>query len=141
MHTLIDHVYNEATHSYSVTIGTDIGQFSGTVMCRPEDYQFEASYFGYELAELKAMVQYARAKRDFYNAQIAALARFWREMSSTRTYDTNAFWVKKIKLRLDELAEERDIWVHKITAIRDIYHTRITQTDTVNARRRAKEGR
>ena len=139
MYTLIEHTYNAETHTYYVTIGTDIGQFSGTVVCRPEDYRFEATYFGYEMAERKALIKYARAKRDYCKAQIEALARFWHEMSATRTYDPTAFWVKKIKLRLDELVEDRDMWIHKIAAMKQSYRYAIEKTDKVNAIRRRKE--
>ena len=63
-------------HQYHVTIGTDMGQFSGTVVCRSEDYKNESRYFGFELAEIKAEIQYARAKRNYYEAQLKALLSF-----------------------------------------------------------------
>ena len=52
-HTLIKNTKpNE--HAYSVTIGTDMGQFTGEVECRKEDWDHESRYFGFELSEIKA---------------------------------------------------------------------------------------
>ena len=36
-----------------------MGEFVGTAVCNEEDYQFESEYFGYELAEIKAEIEYA----------------------------------------------------------------------------------
>ena len=67
--TLIENTYYESDHTYLVTIGTDMGEFTGCAQCEPADYDYESRYFGWELAEIKANLQYARAKRKYYIAQ------------------------------------------------------------------------
>ena len=135
-HTLIHSgVAVDNPHQYNVVIGTDMGQFSGTVICREEDYDHESKFFGFELAELKAEIEYARAKKRFYSAQQKALQEFWRDMSSTRTYDIDAFWVKKMRERLDIIDEKRIYWTTRVAHLRNVYHVRVVTFDTLKQRR------
>jgi hypothetical protein len=126
-HTLINNTFCDGR--YTVTIGTDLGQFTGSTFCRVEDREHMSDYFGWELAEIKAEIQYARAQRKFYLAQIGALAEFWRDMSGTRTYDQDAFWVKKMRKKLDALTKKRDEWDARITHLKNLYHIRILAFD------------
>lgn len=117
-------------HQYNVVIGTDMGQFSGTVVCRPEDYAHESKFLGYELAEIKAEIAYARAQRDHWNARLKALTQFWREMADTRSYNVDAYWVKKIRKEVDENSRlQRDFWNNRITYLKEVYHLKIITFD------------
>ena len=139
-HTLIHAgIAKDNEHLYNVTIGTDMGQFSGSVECRPEDYNHESRFFGFELAELKAEIEYTRAKKKFYDAQIAALTRFWEEMKGTRTYDLDAFWVKKMRERLKDLEADRNFWANRAWYLRDRYRTKIIAFDTMYKHRKTGE--
>ena len=132
-HTLIDNsIIND--HDYCVTIGTDIGQFKGVAKCRPEDYKNESKYFGWELAEIKAEIEYARAKRKHYEAELKALTDFWRDMANTRTYDIDAYWVKKMRKKIDAVSEQREYWANQVNALKDAYHVNIVTFDALNSR-------
>lgn len=133
-HTLISHDYDADSHVYIVTIGTDMGQFTGAAMCQPEDYQYETKYTGWELAELKAEIEYARAKRNDYNAQTESLLRFWRDMSKTRTFDPNAYWVKQLKRRVDDLDKARNTWHDRVLALKELYRRKVVINDEMNKR-------
>lgn len=126
-HTLIEN-YN-TDHIYVVTIGTDMGEFTGRVVCQPADYEHELKFFGYELAEMKAEIQYARAKRKFYNAQLSALTEFWRNMSNTRSYDLDAFWVKKMRETVDNIKHKFEFWTDRVQSLKAIYYERIKDFD------------
>lgn len=127
-HTLVENIKPDP-HTYLVTIGTDIGQFTGAVECRAEDWQYESQYFGFELAELKAEIAYARAKRNEYNAQLAALTQFWREMSTTRTFDENAYWVKKMRSRIDDIDYKILYWRDRVSVLKQMYYNKIQWFD------------
>ena len=138
-HTLIHSgVAVDNPHQYNVVIGTDMGQFSGTVICRPEDYAHESRFLGYELAEIKAEIEYARAKRKYYDAQLKALTEFWRDMMQTRTYDIDAFWVKKMRNKVDDIEVTREFWTNRIKTLKEIYHTKILDFDAAVAARKRK---
>ena len=139
-HTLIHSgVAVDNPHQYNVVIGTDIGQFSGTVICRPEDYAHESKFLGYELAEIKAEIEYARAKRKYYDAQLKALTEFWRDMAQTRTYDIDAFWVKKMRNKVDDIEVTREFWTNRIKTLKEVYHTKILDFDAAVVARKRKD--
>lgn len=137
-HTLIQTNYDAENHMYQVLIGTDIGSFWGSSICREEDYQFESEYFGYELAEIQAEIAYARAKRNHWDARLKALTDFWKKMSDTRTYSVDAFWVKKIRKEVDDAYNKRNMWKSRIDGLKEAYHARIVDRDASNKRLRAK---
>lgn len=137
--TLIKNGISADGRLYNVIIGTDIGQFSGTVEIRPEDEPCRSNYFGWELAEIKANIQYARAKKKHYDAQLCALKEFWGNMSKTRTYDDTAFWVKKIKQQIKDLEFTVKWWKDRIVYLKETYHLKITTFDSLNAKRKRCE--
>lgn len=136
--TLIENTYYESDHTYLVTIGTDMGEFTGYAQCEPADYDYESRYFGWELAEIKANLQYARAKRKYYNAQLKSLTEFWREMSATRNYNIDAFWVKKIRAKVDDITFTRNWWNDRIKYLKESYHNKITVFDSSKPIKRKK---
>lgn len=137
-HTLIETLHDVNQHAYVVTIGTDMGQFTGAAQCHEEDYEFESEYFGYELAELQAEIAYARAKRDHWNSRLKALTDFWKKMRNTRTYDVDAYWVKQMRKEVDEASYNRCAWAKRIIILKDSYRARIVDRDATNQRLRAK---
>ena len=126
-HTLISAVMYE--NDYVVTIGTKLGEFTGATTCKPEDQAFKSHYLGFELAEIKAEIAYARAERNRAHNELTALLHFWRDMSKTRTFDESAFWVKKIKQRTDALTDEYHSWEEKITALQNLYVIKVRDFD------------
>jgi len=138
--TLIKNGISVDGRQYNVIIGTDMGQFSATVEIRPEDESCRSNYFGWELAEIKANIKYARAKKKYYDAQVKVLKEFWGNMSKTRTYDDAAFWVKKIEQQIEDLELTVKWWKNKINYLKETYHLKITTFDSFNAQRnRCKE--
>ena len=133
-HTLIENIKLDP-HTYLVTIGTDMGQFTGAVECREEDWDHESQYFGFELAQLKAEIEYARAKKKDYNAQLKALNQFWRDMAGTRTYDIDAFWVKKMRARVDDINDQYRYWANRVKDLKTAYHVKIATFDALNKKR------
>ena len=133
-HTLIENIKLDP-HTYLVTIGTDMGQFTGVAECREEDWDRESQYFGFELAEMKAEIEYARAKRKYYDAQLKALTKFWKNMSDTRSYDIDAFWVKKMRVAVDEVDNKKKFWADRVSYLKETYHKVIVTFDSLNTKR------
>lgn len=136
-HKLIETLHDADQHTYVVTIGTDMGQFAGAVQCRKEDYGNESRYFGFELAEIKAEIDYARAQRNYWNARAKALSEFWKDMSQTRTYDIDAFWVKKMRITLDNAMHKRTYWADQVKTLKAAYYEKIKGFDLANSKRKS----
>ena len=132
-HTLIENIKPEP-HTYLVTIGTDLGQFTGTTVCREEDWLHENEIFGFTLAEIKAEIEYAKAKKRVFNAQLKALTEFWRDLSDTRSYNMHDFWVKQMRIKINDIAWQRDYWTTRIKNLKIKYHDCITTRDIALAK-------
>lgn len=132
-HTLIENIKPEP-HTYLVTIGTDLGQFTGATVCREEDWSHENEIFGFTLAEIKAEIEYAKAKKRFFNAQLKVLQEFWYDLSDTRSYNMDDFWVKKMRIKISDIAWQRDYWTTRIKDLKIEYHDRITTRDIALAK-------
>lgn len=137
--TLIKNGISADGRLYNVIIGTDMGQFSATVEIRPEDEICRSNYFGWELAEIKANIKYARAKKKHYDAQLRVLQEFWENMAQTRTYDDTAFWVKKIHEQIKDLEMVAKWWKNRIDYLKETYHLKITTFDALNGKRKRCE--
>jgi hypothetical protein len=137
-HKLINCI-NPTEHSYQVTLGTDMGQFTATVDCRKEDWVYESRYFGFQLAEIKCEIEYARAKKKHYQAQLKALTEFWRNMSTTRNYDQDAFWVKQMRKKVDDIQLMIDFWDNRIKRCKVLYYEKIVTRDKLNETKETKE--
>ena len=129
-HTLINNSYSD--NKYTVTIGTDIGTFTGEVICRPEDQPHRLDYFGWQLAEIKAEIQYTRAKSNYWKARAKALTEFWRDLSATRTYNPQAFWVKKIRKACDHAFAQIEFWSKQTQILKEGYHDLIVEFDATH---------
>ena len=65
--------YDEASgHSY-VKIGTDCGIFEGHAFLHPEDSEVASSFFGCEIAEYRATLEYFKKKLHFLNIRQLSL--------------------------------------------------------------------
>lgn len=123
---------------YTVKIGTDIGEFTGEVFCRIEDRDHQSDYFGWELAEIKAEIQYARAKKKFYEAQLKSITEFWHEMAETRNYDPDAFWVIQMRKKVNKIYDAKELWVNRITALKTNYYAKVLSMDAFAKKRKEK---
>ena len=125
-------------HTYKVTIGTEIGQFTGVVECLPEDFPHESSNFGFTLAETKAMIAYGRSKRNNAQQRLAALQSFLGKMCNTRTFDADAYVYKKLVQECENLRTEIRHWRQEVDHLKFWYAEQIRQRDAFF---RAREGK
>jgi hypothetical protein len=125
----------EKDHVYTVVIGTDMGQFEGSVFCRPEDRDHESSYFGWEQAEIRATEKYAKAKIKNYAARLKALTDFLGMMSNTRTFSADAYWVKKMEQEIEDLRQIQRDWKRYARHLEEQYHLNIVNFDNFNSTR------
>ena len=128
-YTLINAEYNPDTKISTVTIGTDIGPFTAVSICRKEDLPNESKYFGCQVAEWKALRQYAKAKLQLSKARISSLCSYWRVMSETRNYNIDAYWVKKLRDQIDAETKVKDLWEKRICDINAVIVTSIATRD------------
>ena len=115
-----------------VTIGTELGQFSASVTCQPEDYDYFSNYHGCHLAELKATMKYFKYKKNLIKAQMTALDHFYSSMKNTRTFDGNAYYVKQLAAHYSRLSQQVQECTHSIKKLQEAYHACIVAHDEHN---------
>lgn len=135
-HTLIKNTVCD--HVYTVTIGTELGQFTASVFCRPEDRLHEIRYIGWELAEIKAEIKYSLAKKRKYENQFEIMNRYLRDMSNTRNYNESAYYVKQLHMRIEEIVEKINAEKMLINKLRNIYHEKILLFEEAKKRIKVK---
>lgn len=132
MYKLISAKYDTETMASIVTIGTDLGIFEGIVTIREEDVPYASRYFGCELAELKAYINYAKAKMKYYRAQKKALVDFFKTMKDTRTWDAEAYYVYQLDRHIQEVNDNYHRWKRIVNQCNDSYHKLVIDRDKAN---------
>lgn len=94
----------------TVTIGTDLGEFTGETTCKDSDRENMSQIFGCEVAELKAWRKYAKARAAVEGYKLKALKDFCAKMEKTRTFDSNAYWYKQLLVEMRDTKEKRNHW-------------------------------
>lgn len=134
MYKLISAKYDTETMASIVTIGTDLGIFEGIVTIREEDVPYASRYFGCELAELRAYINYAKAKVKYYSAQRTALVNFYKTMKDTREFNTNAYYVKQLDRHIQEVTEQKNSWNRIVHECQKAYHKLVLRRDEMNTK-------
>ena len=61
-------------------------------------------------------------------------------MSATRNYDTEAYWVNKMRARVNDIEFTRNYWADRVDDLKTAYHVKIGNFDAMNAKRERREG-
>lgn len=94
----------------TVTIGTDLGAFTGVSPCQDADRENFSQFFGCEIAELKAWRKYAKARKAVENTKLKALKEYAYRMEHTRNFDPSAYWYKQLIAEIAETSSRREQW-------------------------------
>lgn len=131
---LIFSEHDKNNHISTVVINTDLGEFTGIVLCQPCDYKHESRYFGCQLAELKAVMQYASAKRAAAANQLKGLDKYYKMMANTRNFCADDYWVRKLKDALCAAANDVQYWKDYRKSLKQTYASLIVSRDKHNTK-------
>lgn len=122
-----------------VRIGTDLGEFEGIAECLIEDMDYFSNYFGCRIAELRALVKYAKAKVKYYKAQLGALRNFKNTMQDTRNWSPNDFYWKKLEQHIAETQQQILHWMKIRDSRQDAIRAAIKERDVYNEKMRGNK--
>lgn len=88
----------------TIVLATELGEFVGTARLNPEDKA--SSFFGCELAELRAKLKYFKIKKK--NAYIAwkTFSDFEYNLEQGKDYSVHSYEARKVRRRMYELGRE-----------------------------------
>ena len=95
--------FDQATKSSRVTITTELGDFHGYADLHPEDCDYESSFTGCHIAEMRARCKYWKALRKQYKTERKALVEMATAVGSLRTAAEHYKVINMFEKRIGEL--------------------------------------
>lgn len=98
--------YNENTGLSSVTISTDLGEFTGYSKLHPEDVEIASKYAGCRYAEMRAGIKYMKAKARISKYTLDYLNKIYKNLKQMKSFDENYKGAKLLEKEIYLLEDE-----------------------------------
>lgn len=134
---LIESHYDEESGISFVALNTDLGKFYGyAFLNKEEDAEIASAYFGCELAEMDATLQYYQHKRNLLSQGLEALYRFRVDLKRNSQYNSESFEVQLLDKRIGQKENQKrlyDVMIKNLkNAIKERPEQRIENIKLVN---------
>lgn len=134
---LIEAHFDEESGISYVTLDTDLGKFYGyAFLNKEEDAEIASAYFGCELAEMEATLQYYDKKRYLLAQGLEALYSFRVDLKRNPQYNSESFEVQLLDRRIGQKENQKRIYDVMIKNLKNAIKTRpeqrIKNIETIN---------
>lgn len=124
---LIEAHFDEESGTSCVTLNTDLGKFYGYAFLNEEDAEIASAYFGCELAEMEATLQYYDKKRHLLAQGLEALYSFRVDLKRNPQYNSESFEVQLLERRINQKENQKRIYDVMIKNLKNAIKTRPEQ--------------
>ena len=125
---LIESHYDEGSGMSYVVLNTDLGKFYGNAFLnQEEDAKIASAYFGCELAEMDATLQYYSHKRSILAQGLEALYRFRTDLKRNPQYNSESFEVQLLEKRISQKENQKHLYDVMIKNLKNAIKTRPEQ--------------
>ena len=125
---LIESHFDEESGISCVTLDTDLGKFYGyAFLNKEEDAEIASAYFGCELAEMEATLQYYDYKRFLLAQGLEALYRFRTDLKRSPQYNSESFEVQLLEKRIKQKETQKHLYDVMIKNLKNAIKTRPEQ--------------
>ena len=125
---LIEAHFDEESGISCVTLDTDLGKFYGyAFLNKEEDAEIASAYFGCELAEMEATLQYYDKKRYLLAQGLEALYSFRVDLKRNPQYNSESFEAQLLDRRIDQKENQKRIYDVMIKNLKNAIKTRPEQ--------------
>ena len=125
---LIEAHFDEESGISCVTLDTDLGKFYGyAFLNKEEDAEIASAYFGCELAEMEATLQYYDKKRYLLAQGLEALYSFRVDLKRNPQYNSESFEVQLLDKRINQKENQKRIYDVMIKNLKNAIKTRPEQ--------------
>lgn len=108
---LIKSNYDEESGISYVELNTDLGKFYGyAFLNKEEDADIASAYFGCELAEMDATLQYYNHKRFLLAQGLEALYRFRVDLKRNPQYNSESFEFELLEKRIKQKKNQKRLY-------------------------------
>ena len=119
MFKLVYSDFNKITGISTVTLSTDLGEFTGTAKLHEDDAESASNYFGCQIAETRALIEYSKRKKQVVRQQYLMLKNLYTNISQTKTFDKNCVSARKMRRKIYELHKEWRTWRKTIEGLEE----------------------
>lgn len=125
---LIESHYDEGSGMSYVVLNTDLGKFYGNAFLnQEEDSEIASAYFGCELAEMDATLQYYVKKRCILAQGLEALYHFRTDLKRNPQYNSESFEVQLLEKRIKQKETQKHLYDVMIKNLKNAIKTRPEQ--------------
>lgn len=129
--------FDEESGISCVTLDTDLGKFYGyAFLNKEEDAEIASAYFGCELAEMDATLQYYDYKRFLLAQGLEALYRFRVDLKRNSQYNSESFEAQLLEKRISQKENQKrlyDVMIKNLkNAIKARPEQRIKNIEAIN---------
>ena len=125
---LIESHYDEGSGMSYVVLNTDLGKFYGNAFLnQEEDAEIASAYFGCELAEMDATLQYYSRKRSILAQGLEALYHFRTDLKRSPQYNSESFEVQLLEKRISQKETQKHLYDVMIKNLKNAIKTRPEQ--------------
>ena len=108
---LIESHYDEGSGMSYVVLNTDLGKFYGNAFLnQEEDAEIASAYFGCELAEMDATLQYYVKKRCILAQGLEALYHFRTDLKRSPQYNSESFEAQLLEKRISQKENQKKLY-------------------------------
>lgn len=108
---LVKSNYDEESGISYVELNTDLGKFYGyAFLNKEEDADIASAYFGCELAEMDATLQYYNHKRFLLAQGLEALYRFRVDLKRNPQYNSESFEFELLEKRIKQKENQKHLY-------------------------------
>ena len=120
--------FDEESGISCVTLDTDLGKFYGyAFLNKEEDAEIASAYFGCELAEMEATLQYYDKKRYLLAQGLEALYSFRVDLKRNPQYNSESFEAQLLDRRINQKENQKRIYDIMIKNLKNAIKTRPEQ--------------
>lgn len=120
--------FDEESGISCVTLDTDLGKFYGyAFLNKEEDAEIASAYFGCELAEMEATLQYYDKKRYLLAQGLEALYSFRVDLKRNPQYNSESFEAQLLDRRITQKENQKRIYDVMIKNLKNAIKTRPEQ--------------
>lgn len=109
--------YDKESGVSIVTLTTDLGEFTGVSRLHEDDRENASSFFGCEIAEMRALIAYSKRQKMITSQQYKAIKDMYKNLEQMKAFNKESVEARKIRRKLYELSEEWHQWKDNVKSL------------------------
>lgn len=109
--------YDEVSGVSIVTILSELGEFTGVARLHEDDKENASHFFGCEIAEIRAYIQYSKKRQFIALHQYKAFKDMYKNLSQMKGFNKDSIEARKIRRKIHELSEEWNTWKDNVKSL------------------------